>query len=179
MAYLFSLLCLTGLLFPSFAPFSRSKTSLLYGVCEEVFDGDTLRVEGKVIRLAHIDAPERDQRSKWGVPVGRQSTGFLSSLVLGKTLRVELLRLGPYGRGVGRVWRKEDDLDVNLEMVIRGQAFVSFFREKPLGLFLSAQKEARSLGLGFWHYEGVIRPKSFRKKRKKIFPTDPPPSGVK
>ena len=83
----FCLFSLGGILFT----FMPSTPRILVGICERVWDGDTLRVDGKVIRLAHIDAPELKQRSQWGIPIGKQSAQFLSHLTLHRVLSVELL----------------------------------------------------------------------------------------
>ena len=139
----------------------------LVGVCERVFDGDTLQVAGEVIRLAHVDAPEWDQRSRWGVPVGRQSAQFLADLVLHRWVQVNLLHRGFYGRWVGRVFLLEGGEEVNLQLVRQGHAFAASFRQKTLGIFLWSQSVARAKGLGLWHYRGVQYPWSYRRRQKK------------
>ena len=68
-----------------------------------VTDGDTVTVldANKVqykIRLAGIDAPEKDQ------PFGQRSKQSLSNAVMGKPVRVEWSKQDRYGRLVGKVW---------------------------------------------------------------------------
>jgi len=68
-----------------------------------VADGDTVTVldSNKVqhkIRLAGIDAPEKDQ------PFGQRSKQSLSNAVMGKPVRVEWKKQDRYGRLVGKVW---------------------------------------------------------------------------
>ena len=166
---------MTVRLFVVFAPllglfitFISNGSTKLLGVGQRVLDGDTLIVGGRVVRLAFIDAPELKQRSRWGVPVGRESREFLERLVRGQPLRVDLLGRGHYGRWMGRVWILRGDggepLDVNLSMVEEGHAFVLAFFQKAPGGFHSAQQVARAKGRGMWGYEGVRFPWAYRRK---------------
>ena len=75
----------------------------LEGTVVGVTDGDTVTVldANKVqykIRLAGIDAPEKDQ------PFGQRSKQSLSNAVMGKHVRVEWSKQDRYGRLVGKVW---------------------------------------------------------------------------
>ena len=74
----------------------------LTGRVVEVSDGDTLtvRVEGQPpvkVRLAGIDAPERDQ------PFGQRSRQSLAELAFGRTATVVVQKTDEYGRTVGTV----------------------------------------------------------------------------
>lgn len=153
-------------LFITFYP-TRSIRSL-EGVCERVWDGDTLSLKGEKVRLAYIDAPEWDQRSRFGVPVGRESASFLRQLVEKKRIRVELLGKDIYHRWLGRVWVERDSewIEVNVEMVLQGQAFAYSHRKKPPALLTSAGEVARLEGRGFWRFLGVQRPWNYRKKKR-------------
>jgi endonuclease YncB( thermonuclease family) len=76
---------------------------VLEGRVVGVADGDTVTVldGNKVqhkIRLAGIDAPEKDQ------PFGQRSKQSLSNAVIGKPVRVEWSKQDRYGRLVGKVW---------------------------------------------------------------------------
>ena len=136
----------------------------LEGLCQQVLDGDTLKVAGKTIRLAHIDAPELSQRSRWGVPVGQLSARFLTTLALHRPLRIELLNKDIYGRWLGRVWLNQTH--INLQMVLHGQAYAYGFRKKPRGVFQWAQHLAKAKRRGLWQYRGVQRPWSYRRRQK-------------
>ena len=59
--------------------FSFDKT--LKGRVQEVLDGDTLIIHGQKVRLIGIDAPELDQKSFDGVPIGEMSKSYLEKLV--------------------------------------------------------------------------------------------------
>ena len=140
---------------------------VLEGVCLQVFDGDTLQVAGRVIRLVGIDAPELTQRSRWGVPVGRDAAQFLTDLALHRKLRVELHTRGYYGRWLARVFILESGVDVNIQMLLHGHAFAYFFRRKPWGEFVAAQRVAQGHGRGLWRYQGVQRPWHYRRRQQK------------
>ena len=156
----FCFFSLGGILFT----FMPSAPRTLVGICEKVWDGDTLQVAGKVIRLSHIDAPEFKQRSRWGVPIGKQSTQFLSHLTLRRFLTVELLGKDVYGRWLGRVFVK--GRDVNMEMVLQGHAFAYSMRKKKQGIFQGGQAVAKGKKRGFWRYEGVQYPWRYRHQRR-------------
>ena len=138
------------------------------GVCERVWDGDTIEVQGRRIRLAYIDAPEIEQRSRWGVPVGRESAHFLRKLVGKKWVDVQLLGRDFYRRWLGRVWVVRDGVrvDVNVEMVLQGQAFPFAYRVKSPGLLNSAKEVAKLRGRGFWQYQGVQLPWNYRRRKR-------------
>lgn len=155
--YLIPLLGALITYFPLESPF-------LEGICEYVLDGDTLRVAGQTVRLAHIDAPEWEQRSRWGVPVGEQSAQFLADLVLHRKIKVVRSGQDLYGRWPGRVWLGERD--INLEMVLQGHAFAFSWRRKPPGIFVSAQAVAKAKGYGIWRYQKVQFPWRYRRQRK-------------
>ena len=67
------------------------RVKVVIGRCLKVSDGDTIHVvtDGNAkykVRLDRIDAPESDQ------PYGKESTAYLSSLIRGKTVRVEWVK---------------------------------------------------------------------------------------
>ena len=82
------------------------KTKVIIGRCTKVSDGDTIHVvtDGNVkfkVRLDRIDAPEKDQ------PYGKESTAYLTSLIRGKTVRVEWQKKDQYGRVLGIVYAQD------------------------------------------------------------------------
>ena len=87
-----------------------------------VADGDTLTMETGnhhriIIRLAEIDAPERKQ------PYGDESRQALIDLVHGQQITMHKVSTDKYHRTVGTVYRSEDGLNVNQEMVREGDAW--------------------------------------------------------
>ncbi|MER3487420.1 MAG: hypothetical protein C4307_01115, partial [Chloroflexota bacterium] len=96
-------------------------------IVAEVVDGDTILLQsGTRVRLAQIDAPERE-----GECYGEQARRALEQLApVGSRVRVEtdpaLDRLDRYGRLLAYVFK--GDMDVNLELVRRGAAAPYFYR---------------------------------------------------
>lgn len=110
-----------------------------------VSDGDTLRIrvrgEAMDVRLADVDAPERDQ------PYGWEAKLTLIDLVRGAHIVLVPRDVDQYGRVVGYVW--VGDLDVNRELVKRGAAW--FYAEYAQSDDLYQEEErARAAKIGLW-----------------------------
>lgn len=109
-----------------------------------VQDGDTLTVlvAGRQVkvRLAGIDAPERDQ------PFGGQSRQSLSRMALNRTASVAVQKIDDYGRTIGTV--TVAGLNVEVEQVRRGLAWVyRQYSHDPQLLALEAEAKAARRGL--------------------------------
>jgi endonuclease YncB( thermonuclease family) len=94
---------------------------MLHGKVVGVADGDTLTLLSPDhiqtrIRLFGIDAPEKSQA------FGQRSKASLSDLVFGRDVDVIVQTLDRYGRTVGRVSHKGND--INLEQVRQGMAWI-------------------------------------------------------
>jgi endonuclease YncB( thermonuclease family) len=110
-----------------------------------VTDGDSLRVmirgRDTEVRLADVDAPEREQ------PYGWHAKLQLIELVRDKPLLVVPRDVDQYGRIVGWVWA--GDVAINQEMVARGSAW--FYSKYADGdAFQHIEKEARDANRGLW-----------------------------
>src|SRR5215469_3803670 len=75
----------------------------LVGRVVGVTDGDTITLVTDAhkqvrVRLAEIDAPEKDQ------PWGQRAKSLMSELVFGKPVRIETRGTDQYGRALGRVY---------------------------------------------------------------------------
>lgn len=82
------------------------------GIVTSVEDGDTIKVDDKVIRMAGIDAKEG------GTDHGKLAAKYLSDLILGKKVHVAVdrnTRFDQYGRGLGVI--QLDGRDINVEML--------------------------------------------------------------
>lgn len=130
----------------------------------DVIDGDTVFVQDRTrssrkIWLAGIDAPELAQH------YGLQSKKHLEQLVLGESVEVEYLKRDRYGRIIGKL--KKYGQDINLQQIKAG--FAWFFKQGPDELtqqdqiiYQSAEKTAKTSGLGLWSFSSALPPWEFR-----------------
>jgi micrococcal nuclease len=95
---------------------------------ERVADGDTVTVitpnQTKLrIRLLGIDAPETPKGAKFpGQPYGTDAEAYLTQLVAGKQVRVEIYGVDRYKRLLATIF--VDGKDINLAMIEAGLAEV-------------------------------------------------------
>ncbi len=111
-----------------------------------VADGDTLTVltdagQQLRIRLAEIDTPETAQ------PYGPRARRELTDLAFGKEVRVAVQDTDRYGRTVGRVRARGQD--INAELVRRGAAWV-YRQYSHDAALLTLEAEARAARRGLW-----------------------------
>jgi len=130
----------------------------------QVHDGDTLTLRTQTgqsikVRLAEIDAPERDQ------PYGKRAKTVLSTLTLDRSIRVETSVKDRYGRVVGRVY--VGDMDVNAELIRLGMAW--FYRQygQDNNLY-RLEIEARTARWGLWADPRPVPPWVFRHSADRI-----------
>ena len=126
----------------------------------KVTDGDT--VKGKYanelikIRLAEIDAPELKQA------FGVESKGCLKELIKQSDGKVffKFKEKDRYKRHVG--WLYSEDLDINLEMVKRGCAWV-YDRYAERKVLFKHQNLAKQNKLGLWKNTNAVKPSDWRR----------------
>ncbi|AAR34575.1 thermonuclease family protein [Geobacter sulfurreducens] len=137
-----------------------------------VKDGDTVVIApaggGKPYpcRLYGIDTPETPKKRKQGQPYGQEAADELSSLVLGKEVKVLLTGDTTYNRQVGTI--EVDGVNVNLEMVRRGYAwaYVQYLRRPHVSEYREAEEDARRQRLGLWQDHNPVPPWEFRKRQR-------------
>lgn len=127
-----------------------------------VGDGDTLRVRVRGremdVRLADIDAPERDQ------PYGWESKLQLIDLVRGQHIVLAPRDVDHYGRVVAYVW--VGDLQINRELVKRGSAW--FYPEYAASDALYEEEQrARAAKAGLWALPAGERIEPWEWRRRK------------
>jgi endonuclease YncB( thermonuclease family) len=123
----------------------------LTGVVFVVIDGDTVLFKPEhdsprsraflKIRLADIDAPEKDQ------PHGGAATRALKALVLNRRVEVDTVATDAYGRKIARIRRGA--VQVNMELVRQGNAW-ALSRYRRNADLLAAQHAARRAQRGLW-----------------------------
>lgn len=131
------------------------------------WDGDTLLLEnGEKVRLIGVDTPEfsddarnrdnarRNKLSETTVTAfARKAKTFTGQLVNGKRVRLEydFQRYDKYGRTLAYVYREEDGLFVNAEIVRQGYGFpILYFPFRHSTEFEQMRDEAREAGRGLW-----------------------------
>ena len=106
-----------------------------------VVDGETLRLNGVVVRLEGIAAPARGDRCRPGIDCGDAASRSLAALVHDRTVRCDLQDTGG-GRPLGACFAGVDDLS-------RGAVARGWARADRQDLRASEQ-QARDARLGLW-----------------------------
>ena len=129
-----------------------------------VLDGDTIEVlqatnERSRIRLNGIDAPEKNQS------FGQRSRQFLNGLVAQERVIVTGDKTDRYGRILGTVWLKGQD--INATQVSNGMAWAYRYRGKASNEeYESLESAARSLKKGLWSDPYPIEPWKWRRENR-------------
>jgi micrococcal nuclease len=136
----------------------------LRGVVIVVIDGDTVLFRPDryrsasrsfiKIRLADIDAPEKDQ------PYGNAATQALTMLVLNRRVEVDTVATDVYGRTIARI--RLGAMQVNTELARRGFAWSST-RSRRNEVVNDAQREARAAHRGLWAGDAPTPPWAWRR----------------
>jgi endonuclease YncB( thermonuclease family) len=124
-----------------------------------VIDGDTLQINGRLIHLHGIDAPEADQLCSLNgrpSPCGREATEFLRKLTDGQVVSCREVNRDRHGQIVAKC--KADWMDLGAEMVTTGMA-VAYLRYSDD--YLRNYREARGKGNGIFAGE-FIEPERWR-----------------
>lgn len=133
--------------------------------------GDVLRLQGQLIRLAGIEAPDREQRCGNAVPTkgqgkrwacGEAAAEMLARTVRGKTVRCSLSGKDDLGRprGTCTITQGGTEQNVAAELVRVGLAFSD---GGLLSGFGSLERDARNQKLGIWRGD-ADRPSEHRAK---------------
>lgn len=129
------------------------------GVVDYVVDGDTIDVvingDEERIRLIGIDTPETKKRNSPIECFGPEASAFTESLLpVGTPVRIErdIVNRDDYGRLLGYVYRTEDGIFVNYEIMRQGFAQPLSISPNDLyaQLFADAARAAQADGAGLW-----------------------------
>lgn len=129
------------------------------GTVVHVVDGDTIDVDldgtEERVRLIGVDTPESVARDRpvqcYGPEASARTSGLLPPGTAVRLERDEVAR-DRYGRLLAYVFRVDDDLLVNLDLVEGGFADAVTYgdNEALYDTFVAAEATARSDGVGFW-----------------------------
>ena len=109
-----------------------------------IIDGDTIELNGEIIRINGIDAPEHGQRcGEWAC--GAAATDALAALVEDRIVTCDALGSDGYGRTIARCFAGQ--VDIGQRMVDQGHAWAFL---KYSDSYEATQAKAKSLGLGVW-----------------------------
>jgi|FLOH01.1.fsa_nt_gi endonuclease YncB( thermonuclease family) len=166
--------------FISLILYSPALADTLQGKVVKVADGDTVTIvddSGKKhrIRLAGIDAPEKDQ------PYGDVSTQSLVELVSGKTVVIEYEKYDRYKRIIGKVLVDPPGdvfcmaldcvkkIDAGLEQIKAGLAWhYKYYQmeqsEEDRSIYSEAELDARIKKIGLWKDEEPMAPWVWRRR---------------
>ncbi|RDL51470.1 hypothetical protein BLJAPNOD_02604 [Ensifer sp. M14] len=151
----FLLLCVGAYFASQLPPPERTVTGELSGVAS-ASDGDSLRLEGRRIRLEGIDAPEIGQicnrdGAEWDC--GADARQRLRAMVAGGTTVCRLHGRDKYGRDLGIC--ETNGRDIGRQMVVTGYA-VSY------GRYQKEEASAEKQNVGLWAGD-FTRPQAWRR----------------
>jgi len=125
-------------------------------VVRKVIDGDTIDVSGgERVRLIGIDTPETNDPNRPAGCFGKEATGFTASLLApGTPVRLvgDAEQRDRYGRLLAYVYRRDDGLFVNAELLRRGYAQLLTIPPNVAHTdeFVSIARDARAGSQGLW-----------------------------
>lgn len=147
------------LLFPIII-FSQNKSYKVIGVK----DGDTVEIlmDGKpqVVRLSHIDCPEKKQ------PFGNNAKQFASDLCFGKKVKLSTGWKKDRNKRLLAEIILSNGKNLNKELVKNGLAW-HYKRYSKDYSYDDLEKQARKKKLGLWNDKSPTAPWEWRKSRKK------------
>ncbi|MFS0674736.1 5'-nucleotidase C-terminal domain-containing protein [Ornithinibacillus sp. 179-J 7C1 HS] len=158
-------------------PDPPSPAGLYETTVASVTDGDTIRIESPVfgetrVRFLNMDTAEtydahNNDPARAEINENQQYYGELAKSYISELIQPGdeiYLKIGEeatddYGRILAEVIRKEDNLNINLEMVAQGYAstyFLAPIDEEAYPVYQEAVREAKDAGLGIWNPENPL-----------------------
>lgn len=132
----------------------------------QITDGDSIKIDGKRIRLLGIDAPESAQKcfnqKNQEYFCGQVSTAFLKQLIKTQKVTCNSPEKDIYNRYLAECFLGE--ININHEMIKNGMAIIYNLKTASAQL-KEMENAAKNQKLGLW--QGAFEePKSFRKRNK-------------
>jgi micrococcal nuclease len=139
------LIILTGILYWNYTgQFIESDANFKEFIVERVVDGDTVVLNNsEKVRLLGINTPEKN------MPLYEKAKIFLESLILNKTVFVELVERDRYGRILGYIFVKERH--INQLILENGFGHLYYYdKDERYDEMFKAEEFARENSLGIW-----------------------------
>ncbi|MEO1551349.1 MAG: thermonuclease family protein [Pseudomonadota bacterium] len=134
-------------------------------------DGDTLRLNGHLVRLAGIDAPEAEQlcELRYGVayPCGAAASAFMAEIVAEGPVECQALGRDRFGRILARCWQGTHDIGADMVRAGHALAYVQMSQ-----VYLPQQEAAKHEKLGLWRGR-FTPPWAFRQAQASAYRSDP------
>ena len=153
-----TIICTSCLSSPAFAYTIQGKVIYIY-------DGDTIKLKTENqyhrIRLASIDAPEKDQ------PYGIESTLLLRKLLQKNTVLANIIDTDKYGRKIAYI--QLENKDISSIMLANGAAWHYKAFDKTSAkydLHYALEQQARINKRGLWAQANPIAPWIWRKRNQ-------------
>jgi endonuclease YncB( thermonuclease family) len=142
LAFLITTLLATNFTLLNLSPLNRESATV-----SRVIDGDTLQLQdGRTLRLANINAPEKSSRNF------NLSFYYLQQLQ-NHTIEIEILGIDKYERSLARMYAPSY---INLELVKLGYASKFLVDESELSQFSNAEKSAINEKKGMWKHSAYF-----------------------
>ncbi len=127
-----------------------------------VTDGDSVTINGTVIRLHGIDAPEIDQtcwKNSREYQCGMAAKTYLEYIINNQVITCHIYETDTYGRDVAKCFN-DTNIDLNAQMVSSGNAIAYLYFSHD---YSRQQAEAKKNKKGIWagHF---IEPYRFRRR---------------
>ena len=148
--------------YPRPLPVRETITGSAYAI-----DGDTLRMDGRRIRLVGIDTCESGQparRAGKTIDCGDWAKWQMVEKIRGHRVRCDLHDKDQYGRDLGTCFSGATDL--NKAMLTEGAAFLYESRDRaPPPGYTSAERTAQDARSGVWGFDQVAEPWTYRREQ--------------
>lgn len=141
------------------------------GLVTKVKDGDTVilkTAQGDIdVRLYGIDAPETyKNKKKLGQPYGNEAMNFLSGVIGGEKIILEVTGSGNYGRVAGIIYHNGDDVNATLVRSGLAWAYKQYLKGPHASEYIRLEEMARKERLGLWKQSNPQPPWEYRKLAK-------------
>jgi len=134
-------------------------------------DGDTLRLNEQLVRIAGIDAPESDQQCelRYGVAYacGAAASAMMAEILAQGPVECQALGRDRFGRILARCWQGTQDIGADMVRAGHALAYVQMSQA-----YLPQQEAAKHEKVGLWRGR-YTPPWAFRQAQASAYRSDP------